>query len=120
MGEKSVEKQCVVSCKGIETRDWYAWNNLMPPKPDDFHVIGEVRVGNPGIIAQLFPKEPQGINPDILLLDLVLVQQPGIWPEVLTWVPARYDKVVLNSTYTSVEIFCQDERIAGIEVEDVH
>ena len=26
----------------METRNWYAWINTMPPKPDDFHIIGEV------------------------------------------------------------------------------
>lgn len=53
MSEEFVEKQTVVSCKGSRTRDWYAWNNLMLPKPDDFHVVGEVQVGNPGILAML-------------------------------------------------------------------
>jgi hypothetical protein len=31
-----------VPCKGIKTKDWYSWLNLMPPPPDDFHVVGEV------------------------------------------------------------------------------
>ena len=110
----------VVPCKGVETRDWYAWNNLMPPKPDDFHVVGEVLVGNPGIQAVLTPKEPQGINPDILLLEMFLIQQPGIWPQVQTWVPARYDKILQNSTYKSVEVFCGDDVIATVPVVDVH
>ncbi|MDJ0616240.1 MAG: hypothetical protein QNJ63_05700 [Calothrix sp. MO_192.B10] len=120
MSEKSVEKQCVVSCKGAPTRDWYAWNNLMPPKPDDFHVVGEVEVGNPGIVAKLYPRVPQGINPEILLMNLVLIQQPGIWPQIVTWIPARYDKVIMNSMYKRVNIFCEDNIIADIEVEDVH
>lgn len=46
----------------MNTRDWYAWINLMPPKPDDFHVVGEVFVSNQGVQAQLCVKEPQGIN----------------------------------------------------------
>ncbi len=117
---ESVEKQCVVPCKDTLTRDWYAWNNLMPPKPDDFHIVGEVQVGNPGIVAKLFPKVPQGINPDILLMNLILVQQPGIWPQIVTWVPVRYDKILMNSTYKSVEIFCEDQKIADVKVEDVH
>ncbi len=117
---ESFEKQTVVSCQGALTRDWYAWNNLMPPKPDDFHIVGEVQVGNPGIVAMLCPKEPQGINPDILLLHLILIQRPGIWPQVVTWVPARYDKILFNSTYKSVEIFCEDKKIADVPVEDVH
>ncbi|MGK7950632.1 MAG: hypothetical protein AB4368_18105 [Xenococcaceae cyanobacterium] len=117
---KSIEQKTIVSCQNTLTRDWYAWNNLMPPKPDDFHIVGEVRVGNPGILAMLCPREPQESNPDILMLHLILIQQPGIWPQILTWVPARYDKILLNSTYKTVEIFCEDEKITTVPVEDVH
>jgi hypothetical protein len=54
-----------------DTRNWYAWINIMPPRPlHSFHVSGEVLVGNPGVEAFLTVKEPQGINGDILLLDL--------------------------------------------------
>ncbi len=106
----------------METKNWYAWVNLMPPKPDDFHVIGEILVGNPGIQAQLCVKEPQGINPNILLLDLHLVQQPGIWPQVMTWVQARYDKILTPGSpgYEQVEIFFDNESIAQISVDEVH
>ena len=78
----------------METRNWYAWINTMPPKPDDFHIIGEVFVGNPGVEALLTPKQPQGINPRIFLLDLHLIQKPGMWPQVMTWVQARYDFII--------------------------
>ena len=43
MNQMSFEKQTLVSCQGITSRDWYAWNNLMPPKPDDFHIVGRYR-----------------------------------------------------------------------------
>jgi hypothetical protein len=66
----------------MQTKDWYAWLNLMPPPPDDFHVIGDVLVSNPGVQAHLCVKEPQGINPGVLLLDLHLAQLPGMWPQV--------------------------------------
>ncbi len=103
-----------------ETKDWYAWINFMPPPPNDFHTVGSVLVGNPGIKAILTPRVPQGINPAILLLDLVLVQQPGYWPQVMTWIEARYDKVVPGSPYTMVQIFSGDEAIAEVQVEEVH
>jgi hypothetical protein len=106
-------------CQGVETRDWYAWINLMPPPPDDFHVTGEVYVPNLGVDPILTPKVPQGINPQILLLDLTLVQQPGIWPQVLVWKQARYDKVPSSVRYTQVQIFCGDEVIADIPVADI-
>jgi hypothetical protein len=99
------------------TRDWYAWNNLMPPRPDDFHIVGEVQVANPGVDVLLVPKVPQGINPKILLMDLVLVQRPGIWPQIVVWKQARYDKV--NVTYDNVQIFCGTVVIADLAVDTV-
>ncbi len=109
----------IVSCEGTETRDWYAWNNLMPPKPDDFHVVGEVYVPNPGVVAMLLQKVPQGINPKILLLELMLRQRPGIWPRVFVWIPVRYHKILLGDGYQQVQVFCGTEVIADIKVEDV-
>ena len=101
----------------IPTRDWYAWNNLMPPRPDTFHVTGEVEVANPGVNVLLVPRTPQGINPRILLLDLVLAQQPGMWPQVVTWKPARYDKV--NVTYDSVEVYYNNGVVVTVPVDNV-
>ena len=105
----------------MKTKDWYAWINLEPPKPDDFHVIGEVLVENLGIQVQLCMKEPQGINPKILLLDLHLVQQPGIWPQVTTWMQAKYDKILTpNSTvFEEVEVFLDNASIVTIPVTEV-
>ena len=102
-----------------ETRDWYAWINLMPPAPYMFHVIGEVQVPNLGVKAFLVPRVPQGFNPAILLMDLILVQKPGYWPQVTTWVEARYDKVVQDSLYESVEIFSGSDSVTSVNVEEV-
>jgi hypothetical protein len=102
-------------------KDWYAWLNTMPPRPDDFHVTGDVMVSNPGIIALLTMKSPQGINPDILLLDLHLVQQPGMWIQVMTCAQARFDRVMPpgSKLYTAVEIFSDGKRIALIDKIDI-
>jgi hypothetical protein len=105
----------VVSCRNIATRDWFAWNNTMPPKPDVFHVVGEVQVSNPGVDVLLAPRNPQGINPKILLLDIHLHQRSGIWPQVVVWKQARYEKV--NANYESVQIFYCNDVIANIPVD---
>jgi hypothetical protein len=106
----------------MKTRNWYAWINLMPPKPDDFHVIGDALVGNPGVQAELCMREPQGSNPSILLLDLHLVQRPGMWPEVMTWMQCRYDRTLspIDPRYTDVEVFYDGSPIASIKVDEVH
>ena len=119
MEEQTTEMRKVISCKNVKTRDWTAWNNRIPPKPDSFHVTGEVLVPNPGVTATLTPKEPQGINPKDLLLDLNLIQEPGIWPQVQTWVTARYDKVTQNADYDSATVFCKTAIIEQIDAENV-
>jgi hypothetical protein len=101
----------------IQSRDWHAWLNTMPPGPHELHVAGDVLVGNPGIKAVLTMKEPQGINPAILMLDLHLVQEPGMWPQVLTWVPAKYNRVMppKSTNIEAVEIYEKGEKIASID-----
>lgn len=117
--EPTTRSGSVLPCRGVETRDWYAWNNLMPPKPDDFHVVGEALVPNPGVDAGLVPRRPQSKSSKTILLDLVLIQRPGIWPQVLTWKQARYDKILVNAGYKNVEVYCGDEVIAKSPVQDV-
>jgi hypothetical protein len=69
-----------------------------------YYVSGNVLVGNPGIEAVLRYRIPQGINPKILMLNLVLIQRPGVWPQVQTWVSARYVAMGKPGQYTDVEI----------------
>lgn len=101
----------------LECRAWQAWLNTMPPKPDDFHVTGDVLVSNPGVVPMLSMREPQGINPAILMLDLHLYQQPGNWVQVVTCNPARFDRVMPPNSvrYESVEIYSDGDRIATID-----
>ena len=103
-----------------ESKDWYAWNNLMPPKPDDFHVTGWVLVANPGIEPVLTRREPQGFNPSIIMLDLTLEQRPGVWPMVMTWKQVRYDEVPSIMNYSQADIHLNGQSIALIKVENVH
>jgi hypothetical protein len=103
-----------------ETKGWYAWNDLMPPRPDEVHVIGEVLVPNPGVEPELTYRIPQGINPAILLLDLRLVQKAGLWPEILTWKPVRYSAVLGVTTYSQAVILHGNETLVGLDAETVH
>jgi hypothetical protein len=100
-----------------QCRDWHAWLNTMPPKPDVLYVVGDVLVNNPGVQPHLTMREPQGSNPTIIILDLTLVQKPGTWPEVKTCASARFDRVIppKGPNYSAVEIFSLEERIALIE-----
>lgn len=109
---------CVLPCQGVASRDWYAWNDLMPPKPDRFHIVGEVEVPNPGVDAELVPRKAKGKK--TIAFDLVLTQRSGIWPQVLTWKPVRYEKVLPGGAgYAKAEVWCGDERLEEIPVENV-
>ncbi len=106
-----------VECHGNKTHGWYAWNNLMPPKPDDFHVIGCVEVGNPGVEVYLCERTPQGPNEEHIQLDILLYQKPGPWPGVVTTREVTFSK--LNATYKVAEIFCGRELVEQIKVDDI-
>lgn len=116
-GAETERRACVLPCEGVATRDWYAWNNLMPPKPDHFHIVGEVEVPNPGVDAELVPRKAKGKK--TAAFDLVLTQRAGFWPQVLVWKPVRYDKVLTGGPYSKAQVWCEETRIEEIPVEDV-
>jgi len=101
----------------FNSKNWHAWLNTMPPKPDDFHVVGDVEVANPGVEAYLTMRSTQGTVPQALMLDLHLVQRPGNWIQQTSCAQGRFSRVMApNSTpYTTVEIFYNSERIAFID-----
>jgi hypothetical protein len=109
----------VVETKTVKTQNWLAWLDKMPPPPDTLHVRGEVEVSNPGVDVALYKRQPQGINPAIILLDLFLIQRPGLWPAVVTLKTAAYEEVGRNLAYGTAEVFQQGESVASIPVEIV-
>jgi hypothetical protein len=68
------------------------------------NVSGEVRVGNPGVKPVLSRAVPQGANPNILLLRLDLIQQPGFWPEVVVMKSVTYVGLAKGGPYTAAQI----------------
>ena len=104
------------SCRELKGKDWSAWNSKFPPKPDDFHVTGQVQVPNPGIDVALIERDPQGINKYVLLMDLVATQRPGKWLQQQVWKSVQYDKIMSDACYTSVEIFCGGEKFEDVPV----
>jgi len=101
------------------SRDWYAWIDVTPPP--NLHVVGDVLVGNPGVEALLTMKEPQGGDPALLLLDLHLTQKPGMWPQVKTWIQARYDRTLppVGARYVGVQVLLNDSQLARMSVHSI-
>ncbi len=56
------------------SEDWSAWCDRMPPGPERLHVKGTIVFPSSGYSAELVRADPQGINPDDLLLNLIISQ----------------------------------------------
>lgn len=97
--------------------EWYGWINAMAPGPSALHVVGTFAVANPGVLPVLSQRVPQGINPTILQLELSFVQQPGVWPDIVVYKQARFDKVLCPSATepTIVEVLCDTSPVATIK-----
>lgn len=117
MSEIKTEGMCLPYA-GADTRDWYAWLDLQPPKPDFFHIVGEVLVPNPGVDPLLVPATPQGTTATTLILDLYLCQRPGIWPQVTVWKSVGYEKKI-GVAYTHAEIRSDGKTIAKVDVKKI-
>lgn len=102
----------------IETADWYAWVNRMPPGPASFHVVGTVRLPDPGFECELVPASPQGINPAELILDLKVKRRPGIWPHHVVSTSVRHDVAPYGAHYSNVLVRVPGGDDPHIPVED--
>jgi hypothetical protein len=81
-----------------------AWINKMPGSPHKLIVIGAVEVPTPGWKVDLVRAEPQGINPDILLLDVHAVPPSGKVPQIVTRMPVRFEESPPLREYAQVDI----------------
>ena len=122
MSTAVLEAGCL-QCEEAETREWYAWIDMMPPAPARFHVVGEVKVPNAGVEPKLVERYPPSINPSLLILDLVFCQSPGTWSGKSGnpfWKQVRYDKYGGDFAYGSVQIYCDGtDSIATINKIDI-
>lgn len=70
--------------------NWYASHDHMPPGPRTLQVRGECTFPTGGYSATLRRREPQGINPTDLLLELVVEVPIDIVTQVIATVPVEY------------------------------
>jgi hypothetical protein len=75
-----------------KTKDFSAHISAIPPGPRTLIVSGTVVVGHPGHKVTLEPAAPQGINPNILLMKLTVERVEGIFPQVETEIPVRWQE----------------------------
>jgi hypothetical protein len=80
------------SCMADQAK-FKAWKNMMPPQRTiKLFVIGEVTCPTTGWKVRLVEAKPQGVNPAILILQLVAKKPGGITKPVLTPVQVRFEK----------------------------
>jgi len=90
--------------------DWSATLFFDPDGPDKLEVNGQCTFPTPGYKVHLQRKEPQGINPKILLLEKNVTPPTGIEPQQVVTVPVCY---VEHTTvrYDEVDILPDGARI---------
>jgi hypothetical protein len=80
-----------------------AWLDKQPGANNTLHVTGKITVPTGGYKVSLVEANPQGINPKILILNVVKVKPTGPAPDVISHVEVKFDKP--NSPdYTDVTI----------------
>jgi len=84
-----------------------------------FQLIGEVKVPNLGVEILVAAADPQGFNPEILMLDLHLVQRSGAWPMQEVWKQAVYRRPIGAAGYTNADILCDGRSVAFVEVPNL-
>jgi len=95
--------------------DWHAWHDRMPGKRATLHVVGRCVFPTGGYAVSLELAEPQGINPRIYLLDLIVVPPTGPVTQVVTEVPVHYREVT-DAVYSHVQILPEN---AVVPVQEV-
>lgn len=104
---------------GPESKNWLAYLNKMPGDDVSFYTTGLVNVDHYGQEPILKKTTPQGFNPNILLLDLKIVELPGEHIQMPTYKPVRFDEKPAIEEYDSVLILWNGKPFETIFVQVV-
>jgi hypothetical protein len=106
--------------ESISSSDWNSSCNKKPPAPDEFHVSGTVELPNASWSAKLVPSVPQGINQEILFLDLILTRNtdPISRPQVVVKQPVLYSRSINDCPYSKVVVYYNKTSIADLSVKE--
>jgi len=102
----------------VVTRDWEALEMTdMIGQHGHITVTGEVELTETGTTAELKERTPQGINPKILLLELVIHRQGGIHGHIAWFEKVTFKKNSSGHAYDEVDVFHGDTVIQRVKVE---
>ena len=103
----------------LKTRNWFAWENNMPPGPVRLQVTGEVETPSAHQVPRLTRADPQGINPRILILNLTVEETGKTGPEVVDFRRAYYEEECRPEQFTEVQINCEGSLVQMIKVDRI-
>lgn len=81
-----------------------AWIDTMPGSPPRLIVSGKVEVTSGGFKWSLTKATPQGFNPDVIILDLVITPPHGNATTVMTTLEPRFEESPPERQYTQATI----------------
>ena len=109
-----------IACNNEKPSEWKAIQNLQPPLQTPggkLTVTGSMEYGDPSGSPTLQKRSPQGINPQILMLEVV----PPTDAKGRKVVDLKYEEnLQTENQHTTVEVFYKGERVAEIKIEKVH
>lgn len=111
-----------MAAKAPRNRNWSAWIDSQPPGPPRLHVTGEVEVSAGNKEPLLRERQPQGINPAILILDLEIHDTGGIGTQAFQFKTVRFHKPsVAPGSLSMIEIAWEGSTIVTIdEIKETH
>ena len=105
-----------------ESKDWKAWENHQPPGPATLHVFGTVSTRATNYSVTLERMVPQGFNPRILLLRLIVTQLGAVGGDAITPHEVTYEETVHDGfepgDYDSIAIV-RPEGAGGAQIDDI-
>jgi hypothetical protein len=94
-----------------------AWLDKMPGSKHKLIVTGELEVPTSGWKAEVARKEPQGINPTILMLEVRAQAPQGIVSQIMQKLALRYEQDASDS-YKQVTTLYENDSVT-VDVETV-
>ena len=96
--------------------DWKAWHDRQPGHPATLHITGKCKFNTGGYKVTLQPAVPQGINPEIYILNKIVHAPSGPATQVVTDVPVHYTEKT-DARYTEVDIHPDGAKVPVKEVQ---
>lgn len=96
-----------------------AWINTMPMSPHELIVVGKVETNAGNLVPKLVRAEPQGINPSILILDLIIETVGDLGTSDVAYRDARFSEAAGTPGKAQVDIRWQGDIIQSMPVSIV-